>query len=70
MYDPLNPSNVQMVEFDERFFEGVIVDELFYLSNNLNDVDSHRKLNEQEAMNVRSREIVQVDPKRKVYVKT
>ena len=70
MYDPLNPSGVRMVEFDERFFEAVIVDELFYLSNDAGDVDSHRKLNEQEAMNVRSREIIQLSPRLKVYVKS
>ena len=69
MYDPLNPSDVQMTQFDERFFDTVIVDELFYLTSDRADVNSHRKLNEQEAMNVKTRAIIQLSPKLKVYVK-
>ena len=69
MYDPLNPSDVKMTQFDERFFEQVIVDELFYMTDNVSDVNSHRKINEQEAMNIKSRQMIQLSPKQKVYVK-
>lgn len=69
MYDPLNPSDVKMTQFDERFFEQVIVDELFYMTDDISDVNSHRKINEQEAMNIKSRQLIQLSPKLKVYVK-
>ena len=69
MYDPLNPSDVKMTQFDERFFETVIVDELFYMTDKVTDVDLHRKINEQEAMNIKTRQFIQLSPKQKVYVK-
>lgn len=69
MYDPTSSKGVKMTQFDQRQFEGVIIDELFYLTDSLADVDSFRKVNEQEAMNIKSREIISVSPKLNVYVK-
>lgn len=67
-WDPTQ-ANAKMVEYEERYFESVLVDELFYLSNKRNDADSFRKIDEQTAMNIRSRETFQFELKKPVYVK-
>ena len=69
MYDPTSSKNVKMTQFDERQFDGVLTDELFYMTNELSDVNSFRKINEQEAMNIKTREHVEVPSRQKVYVK-
>lgn len=68
MYDP-SQANAKMTDYEERRFDGVLVDELFYVSNNKSDTNSYRKLNEQTAMNIRSREVLEFDQKLVVYVK-
>ncbi len=67
-YDPSSPT-AKMTDYEDRKFEDVNIDELFYLSDNLNDVNSFRKISEEEAMNIRTREVEMVQPKTKVYVK-
>lgn len=68
MYDPSQP-NAKMTDYEERRFDGVLVDELFYVSNDKKDTNSYRKLDEQTAMNIRSREVLEFDQKLVVYVK-
>lgn len=68
MYDPMNPS-AKMTDHEQRTFDGVIVDELFYMTDKLKDTNSYRKLNEQEAMVIKTREVVEFSPKQTVYVK-
>ena len=67
-YDPSRPT-ANMTDYEDRKFEEVNVDELFYLSDNLRDVNSFRKINEEQAMNIRTRVIESVQPKTQVYVK-
>ena len=58
-----------MTDYEDRKFEEVNVDELFYLSDDIKDVNSFRKISETEAMNIRTREVEPVQAKTGVYVK-
>ena len=68
MFDPMS-ANSKMTDHEQRRFESVLVDELFYMTDELTDTNSYRKLDEQKAMIIKTREIVEFQPRQNVYVK-
>ena len=70
--DSYNPPPVA-TEFEEHMFEDIEDDDLIWLNNNSLDgmVNTvHRKLNDSQAVNVRTNELVQVSSRQKIYQKT
>lgn len=68
MFDPNQPSN-NLYDMDPRTFDQIIVDEIFYKTNNPRDDKSYRKLDETTAFNIKQRKSESVEPRTTVYVK-
>lgn len=67
-YDPSQPTN-NLYDMDERQFDNIIIDEIFYKTNNPADSQSYRKLDEGTAMNIKTRQTERISPRATVYVK-
>ena len=56
-------------EYDEFSFSELEDDDLFWRTNVGVDTNPHRKINESQAMDLKSRQVFNVDGHTKVYVK-
>ena len=64
-----NKPGVNIPEYDEFSFSELENDDLFWRTNVGIDVQPHRKLNADQGINLKSREIINVEPHTKVYIK-
>ena len=62
-----NPGGV--TEFDEFAFSELEIQELFWLTNSINDTFPHRKLSEDTAVNLKVQQNVTINGRTKVYIK-
>ena len=67
--DIYNKPATNIPEYDEFTFSSLETDELFWRTNVGVDTQPHRKTGVNEALNLKSREIVTIPPNTKVYIK-
>ena len=67
-FDP-NTQSSNLYDMDARTYDQIIVDEIFYKTDNPRDKVSYRKLDEQTALNIKTRQQVSVPSRTTVYVK-
>lgn len=67
-FDPNTPSS-NLYDMDARTYDQIIVDEIFYKTNNPRDEVSYRKLDEQTALNIKTRQQESIPSRTTVYVK-
>jgi len=67
--DIYNKPSTNTPEYDEFTFSSLETDELFWRTNVGVDTQPHRKTGVNEALNLKSREIVTIPPNTKVYIK-
>ena len=57
------------IEYDEFTFSSLENDDLFWRTNVGVDTNPHRKINENQAMDLKTRQLFDVSPHTKVYIK-
>ncbi len=62
-------TRVNVPEYDEFSFGSLEEDDLFWRTNVGIDTQPHRKVGLNEAINLKSREIINIEPHTKVYIK-
>ena len=62
-------TSVNIPEYDEFSFSELEVDDLFWRTNVGIDTQPHRKVGFNEALNLKSRETINIEPHTKVYIK-
>ena len=67
--DLYNRPAANVPEYDDFVFSDLENDDLFWRTNVGVDTQPHRKTGVNEALNLKSREIVTIPPRTKVYVK-
>lgn len=66
---PYDPAKGNLYDMDSRTFDNVIVDEIFYKTDNVRDAQSYRKLDEVTAFNIKERVKETFASSQTVYVK-
>ena len=67
--DRYNPSSVNVTDFQPAKFGDLEVDELFWENTGTNDNPAFRKINENQAMNLKTREVITFESRTVIYQK-
>ena len=69
--DRYNPPGTSKIDFERFNFGELEVNELFWLSENQNEQNVvHRKINQNQAQQLKTREVISFKPNLKVFQKT